>query len=292
MRIVFFLACWKRPEITELCFMGLNRLMEYDPKRFQCSAFAVISEPEMVPLCKRYGIDYLEYENKPVGMKKNAGLQEVLKKDFDYLIELGSDDLILNELLDCYEPAMKEGRDFIGSRDLLMIDSIDGNCRTLNFDGETAQGLGRCLSKRLLQCFTGNVHVKAHTNIIDDDSVINPGETGFLDIKTVKAYEPMGWCERTGKDVTVHLWDDINQGLDNNSAGRIMRKGFKFHAVETPEPLMADVKGDDNIWGFNPEIGEKVDVQTFLSKLSQKERSKFFENMKVLKAKRVECAQA
>jgi len=264
--------------------------MKYDPKRFQCSAFAVISEESMIPLCKKYGIDHLMHENKPVGMKKNAGVQEVLKKDFDYLIELGSDDLILNDLLDCYEPAMKEGKDFIGSRDLLMIDATDGNCRTLNFDGETAQGLGRCLSKKLLECFTGNIHIKANTQVFGNDSVIVEGDNGFLDEKTVRAYEPLGWCERTGSPVTVHLWDAINQGLDNNSAGRIMRKGFKFHAVETPEPLMADIKSDENIWGFNHEIGESVDVETFLSKLSQKERSKFFENMKALKAKRVECA--
>lgn len=291
MRIVFYLACWRRPEITELCFMGLNRLMEYDPGRFQCSAFAVISEESMIPLCKKYGIDFLMYENEPVGMKKNAGLEEVLKKDFDYLIELGSDDLILNELLDCYEPAMKAGFDFIGSRDLLMVDATEPeNCRQIAFDGDVAQGLGRCMSKKMLDQFKGFVFVNASESVISDESIIPSGGSGFLDEPTVKAYEGCGWVERSGVKVTVHLWDLINRGLDNNSAGRIMRKGYKFHAVETQEPLMVDIKSEVNIWGYNFEIGEGKDFSPFLERLSPKEKSKFFENMKRLKAKRVECA--
>lgn len=270
--------------------MGLQRLMKYDPVRFQVSAFAVISEKEMIPLCRRYGIEFIEYENLPVGMKKNAGLDEVLKKDFDYLIELGSDDLILNEMLDLYEPVMKSGDDFFGARKLLMIDATDGNCRQIEFDEGTAQGLGRGMSKRMLMNFTGKkIHVRATvTPIMSDDALIGEGKTGFLAEETVKTYEPLGWVERTGNQVTTHLWDDINRGLDNNSAARMERAGFKYRTVETDKVLMADLKSDENIWGFNYEIGEKVDVADFLNKLSQQERGKFFQNMKELKAKRIE----
>jgi len=266
--------------------------MKYDPKRFQCSAFAVISEESMIPLCKKYGIDFLMHDNEPVGMKKNAGLQEVLKKDFDYLIELGSDDLILNGLLDCYEPAMKEGLDFFGTRDLYMVDATDMNCRQIQFDGEAAQGLGRVFSKMLLEQFAGFVHVKANTTVMSDESLIPEGGVGFLDPKTVKAYEGCGWVERTGVTTHVHFWDAINRGLDNNSAGRVMRKGYKFHAVETPEVMLADIKSDENIWGFNPEIGETKDFTPFIEKLSPQERAKLIQNKKALLAKRIECAQA
>ena len=95
MRIAFFLAVWKRPEITELCFMGLQRLMKHYPNSF---AFAVISEKSMIPLCQKYDIEYCEHENLPLGRKKNYGMNQILKKKFDYLIELGSDDLIFNDV--------------------------------------------------------------------------------------------------------------------------------------------------------------------------------------------------
>lgn len=268
--------------------MGLQRLMKHE--RFKSSAFAVISEVEMIPLCEKYGIEYLVYENDPVGMKKNAGLAEVMKKDFDYLIELGSDDLLLNELLDVYEPVMRQGIDFFGARKLLMVDGIDGNCRQIEFDGEVAQGLGRGMSKKMLSEFLGNIHVKANTPIITDEAQIPEGYTGFLKPGVVEPYEKLGWVERTENKVGMHLWDDLNRGLDNNSAGRIIRKGYNYHTVETADALMADIKSDENIWGFNHEIGQEVDVEKFLSKLSQVERSKFFANQKALKAKRVEFA--
>jgi hypothetical protein len=268
--------------------MGLQRLMKHP--RFSCSAFAVISEPEMIPLCEKYGIEYLVHENLPVGMKKNAGLHELLKKDFDYLIELGSDDLMLDEILDVYEPSMKRGEDFFGARSLLMVDSVEATCRQIQFDDDCAQGLGRCMSKKMLMTFTGKVHVKANTPIITDESILPEGDEGFLNPDVVKVYEPLGWVERTGKKVGVHLWDNINRGLDNNSTGRIMRAGFKYVPLETATPLMADIKSDENIWGFNPEIGEEVNLDEFINKLSQKEKAKFFANMKVLRAKRLEVA--
>lgn len=289
MRIVFFLACWKRPEITELCFMGLKRLMKYKTE-FKCSAFAVISEEIMIPLCKKYGIEFLMFENDPVGMKKNAGLTEVLKKDFDYLIELGSDDLICNELLDCYYPLMKSGEDFFGSRNLLLIDATNGNCRELDWDGDLPQGLGRCMSKKLLKQFSEKVMVKAKTGIISNDAVISEGEIGFLSREEADVMVKHDFAEYFNSDITTYLWDGISRGLDNNSNSRIMKKGFNYKTVETPEPLMADLKSDENIWSYNALIGKEGDIEKFLSKLSKEEKSLFFANQKKLIAKRVEVA--
>lgn len=285
MKIIFFLACWKRPEITELCFMGLQRLM----KRQGVSAFAVISEPEMIPLCKEYGIEYFMHENLPVGTKKNAALNEVLKKDFDYLIELGSDDLIVDDLLDAYLPLMEQGEHFFGCKRLLMIDATDGACRDFFFDPDLVQGLGRCMSKELLLKFTGRCLVKSDVAIVSDEFLVSEGEECILDKTNAEFFQKSGDLKILKRNLT-HLWDPINRGLDNNSTARIMRAGYKFRLVETPEPMMADIKSDENIWGYNPEIGESGDLQNFLSKLSQAERIKFFNNMKVLKAKRVEVA--
>ena len=80
MRLMIFLAVWKRPEITEICFMGINRLRKSG--LFPIEAMAVISEESMKPLCKKYGIDYVMYKNEPLGEKKNYGLREAMKKDF------------------------------------------------------------------------------------------------------------------------------------------------------------------------------------------------------------------
>jgi hypothetical protein len=127
----------------------------------------------MVPLCKKYGIDFLLYANEPVGEKKNAGLDALLKKyEFDYLIELGSDDLIANELLDYYEPLMKAGEDFFASKRLAFVDALNGAARAWDYDPELVQGLGRCLSRRLLESLRGKVFIKANEAILSDDNLI------------------------------------------------------------------------------------------------------------------------
>jgi hypothetical protein len=271
--------------------MGLKRLMEYDPVRFQCSAFAVVSEESMADLCRAYGIEYITYPNDPVGMKKNAGMDEVLKrKDFDYLIELGSDDLILNGILDSYEPYMQAGEHFFGAKQIVFIDAIMGHCRQWAFDPELNPGLGRCMSRKLLETLTGKVYVKALTPIISDNNVIPQGKCGFLEKEEADTFEKLGWVEKQPDSVGTFMWSPINRGLDNDSTARIMKKGFVHKTVVTPEPMLIDMKSDENIWGFNPEGGEPYDIEKVLSKLTPKERSKFFANQKALHRKRVEVA--
>lgn len=102
-KVLVFLAIWGRPAITELCLMGIDRLR--GEEGFKIEALAVISENSMIPLCEKYGVHYVMAENKPVGRKKNIGLQEAKKFDFDYLMELGSDDLVLD---------MKQYREVLG----------------------------------------------------------------------------------------------------------------------------------------------------------------------------------
>jgi len=131
MKLLVFLAVWKRPEITEICFMGLVRLRK--KSRHPIEAFAVISEESMIPLCNKYDIKYTFYKNDPVGEKKNHGLTEAMKLEWDYLIEIGSDDLVKNELIEKYEPYFGKYEMF-GTKDSVIINSENGHCNRLTSD--------------------------------------------------------------------------------------------------------------------------------------------------------------
>jgi hypothetical protein len=126
-KLLFFLAVWKRPEITEICFMGLNRLKKSG--KFEVQFLAVISEESMIPLCEKYGVEWVMHENLPLGRKKNFGLREALKRDFDYLVELGSDDLIKDELLELYRPHFEKRVSMIGMTSFAFIDSKTGRSK-------------------------------------------------------------------------------------------------------------------------------------------------------------------
>lgn len=174
-KILVFLAVWKRPHITELCFVGLERLKTHPD--FEIEVLAVISEDSMKPLCEKYGVHWVMAENLPLGKKKNTGLAHAQKFEFDYLMEIGSDDLILNELLDAYKPFLSHGVDFFGVRDAAYIHSSAGHCRRLI--SKSTYGAGRMISRKALIKAKWKLWKDSINRGLDNNSVFALGALGF-----------------------------------------------------------------------------------------------------------------
>jgi hypothetical protein len=136
------LPVWKRWNITKICFAGLDRLRSHR----DINVLAIISEKEYKSRCKNHDVDYTFFENSPLGRKKNHGLEVALKKDWDYLIEINSDDILKNELLDLYD---KVNYDYVGLRNFCFIDSKTLRCRQVQ--DKTIYGIGRRYSRRLVE---------------------------------------------------------------------------------------------------------------------------------------------
>lgn len=166
-KLLIYLAVWRRPEITELCFMGINRLRKHP--NYDINALAVISEPEMITLCNQYGIKWIMHENLPLGKKKNAGLVAAASYDFDYLMEIGSDDLITNDLLTQYLDYIGK-YDFFGISDAAYIESENGTCRRLITDKST-YGAGRMISRKVLDTMAWKLWNDNLNRGLDNDSV-------------------------------------------------------------------------------------------------------------------------
>lgn len=174
-KILVYLAVWKRPEITELCFLGIKRLQSHPD--FSIQALAVISEPEMIPLCEKYGIAWTMYKNEPLGEKKNAGLQIAKDFEFDYLMEIGSDDLALNELLDNYKELIGKV-DFFGISDAAYINSETGECRRLI--SKSTYGAGRMISRKALERAGWVLWADRLNRGLDNNSVFALQSKGFI----------------------------------------------------------------------------------------------------------------
>lgn len=269
MRILVFLAVWKRPEITEICFVGLNRLK----RRFPIETLAVISEETMIPLCEKYGIRWVFYKNEPVGEKKNYGLNEAMKLEWDYLLEIGSDDLVKDELIELYSNYFGK-YEYFGTKDAIIIDSETGKCRRLKSD--TTYGLGRCISRKVIENHCHGVEILAKESIMQRGRSTPKGNKGFFKVSVAKELEGLGRCEITGQP-RYRLWrDEINRGLDNASDFFLMTQGIGHRAIPTDKPLCIDIKGKDNIWPFNPTLGTAYDLDKALEGLSDEEKSMIF----------------
>ena len=258
-KILILIPVWKRPDITEICFAGLSRLGLH---RANIDVLAVISEVEYVARCKRYNISYTFFENQPLGAKKNHGLKIALERDWDYLMELNSDDVIKNELLDIYD-SMDD--DYLALRNFCFLDSKTLNLRQI--ESKTAYGIARRYSRKAVEsCKVSEVNVKQ--TCISADGALVQGTKKDLKPYIAKDLEKAGYVEIVGEG--IKLWnDEASAGMDNFSDIRLNSNGFRCKQLFTDKPLAVDIKSDVNIWKFNPEAGIEYDLNEFVKDLPE-----------------------
>ncbi len=170
--------------------MGLSRLKNLGKYPMEC--FAVISEESMIPLCDKYGIDWCMAANHPLGAKKNYGVKQALRKDFDYMIEIGSDDLFKNEFLDVY----KWDAPVLGLMDFALINTENGNCKRVSTNIPKF-GAGRAIQRFVLESF--KLWTDGRSRGMDNDST-----------RTFALNRLMQRGVRTSEPVAIGLKSDIN----------------------------------------------------------------------------------
>jgi hypothetical protein len=162
--------------------MGIQRMKTHPD--YDIESLAVISEEEMIPLCKKYGVNWVMYKNEPLGEKKNFGLKKAKEFQFDYLMEIGSDDLILNQLLTDYKKYL--GNDVFGITDAAYINSESGECRRL-ISRHSTYGAGRMISRKALETMNWKLWGDGINKGMDNNSVLSLQRKGFRYVKA----EPM-----------------------------------------------------------------------------------------------------
>jgi len=154
-KILTFTPVWRRPEIFEICLQGLKRLQAYQPEVFNIRPFFIVSEPEAADQVERYGFDHMYCKNDPLGAKKNTGLKYAYKHfDFDYIMEMGSDDLVTNTYLHFIEAHMAAGTFTFHPSNVWFIDTRTG--KTAYFTTEKILGAGRLISRKAIATMMAN----------------------------------------------------------------------------------------------------------------------------------------
>lgn len=166
--------------------MGIKRLQ--NAGLFPIEAFAVISEEEMIPLCEKYGVKWVMYKNDPLGEKKNFGLSEAMNLEWDYLIEIGSDDILKTEYLHAIAP-------YLGVKEVLNISHVgylnseDGTCR--KYQTKNRFGMGRAISRKVFERIGTKLWLDRINKGMDNNS------NGYLDRraifwKRIDSLKPLG----------------------------------------------------------------------------------------------------
>ncbi len=126
---------WERPLIGTLFVQQLVRWKEFvDAMGYDIDLHAIIVGSEgdssrsmvIASSMKEDYISYLEFPNKPLGRKFNAGVHAAQTVNPDYVMIMGDDAFCLPTIFSEYLVAIEAGHKYIGVRDLYSWDFING----------------------------------------------------------------------------------------------------------------------------------------------------------------------
>ncbi len=224
-KVLVFTAVYKRHDILELFKKGYDALAEYWPERFSFDLVGIVSSKEDQEKCRELGISTVFAENKPISDKHNKGLQQVLDRDWDYILQLGSDDVMTPGALEYYAYAITKGFDVIGTKDLFVIERSTKKCVKVHYSTSTSRmiGAGRMISRSTIEKLpiTGELWIKGLDSGLDMVSqarleglgasfyMITPENKYIYDIKS----DVNIWKFDTFKRYPSVEFDDIKEGL-------------------------------------------------------------------------------
>ena len=101
---------YKRPAVLRLFLAGIKRLRT-EVEYFPC---VIVGDAEHKSYCTEYDVSHITQDNHPASRKWNTGAEHMIAWGLDYVVVVGSDDILSNELLRNLISAMDKGIDLIG----------------------------------------------------------------------------------------------------------------------------------------------------------------------------------
>lgn len=164
-RILILTAVWQRHEITRAMYECLAYFAAH-AKAFGWSIEHLVigsDDDKHKQMADDFGATYLNAPNSPLGRKWQAGIKAAKMMDgWDYLMLLGSDDILSHQLLPAYTKAMTDELAMFGVPDMYALDSLSG--KGVYFAGYQppqlvmAIGAGRMHSRQAIMAVRGNMY--------------------------------------------------------------------------------------------------------------------------------------
>lgn len=222
---------WQRHDIFKMFAKGIQYLIENTADQFEYRIIVAGSEGSLSKnLVQSYGFDYIEIPNQPLAIKMNATTLHAGFYGCDYVLCIGSDDVIHPSLMRAYLPYINKKIDYIGVTDFYFYDTQSdrsaywGGYRDRARIGHTA-GAGRLISSRLMQLFRWQPWEVRHSHILDDSMGVKlkniPHTSATFSLKQTNSF---GLDIKSPINMTpFELWDNT-QYIDNN----IIKKKFDY----------------------------------------------------------------
>jgi len=233
MKIIVLMPIWKRPEVTKKC---IEALLKLKPKGIELRVFCIFSaeDPDIFgnqDIIGRYLTGYSFAPNRPLGVKKTIGLTEAIRcyPDYEYILEVGSDDFLHPKIFELYEPFIKGRAKFFGMNNTYMYsERLDKMIWVKNYAGEDLTfGNGRMIHRSVIEKIGCNLWDEYNEGLDTmsgkkikkagfHEMIIDVGDYSYtLGIKTDVHISPFEFVEQIceTKEVDTKLMEDF--GYEN-----------------------------------------------------------------------------
>lgn len=180
--------------------MGLERLRRSTDH--ELIPFIVVSDDENESLVNEFGYKYTRKPNQPFGLKKNMGVDISLEIDYDYLMEMNSDGLIANSLMEKYKPYFQNQASFFGVRTLHFLDARNKKAKRFQYANTDIIGGARCYRRDMVE------------DMVKNGGFWNNGLKSGLDLNSLHNCQKRGWFHKQvdpGNEVgLIDVKSDVN----------------------------------------------------------------------------------
>lgn len=173
---------------------------------------------------KAFGIElgvHWVTDSEVLGKKLNKAVQDARHTQWDYLMILGSDDLLRPQIWGYIRTAIAEGLSALGFNQAVLYDRLEHRAKLWRY-GAMTFGAGRCIRRDIV--------------------------------------EECDWI----------MWDDDKEnGVDNNQENILRDNANTYiHIIPTFEPVICDIKDDDNLNSFDSVPGIALPADKIRQKFS------------------------
>ena len=231
MRLLIFITVWKRPEVTRLCYDGVNRLIKsFAEKDVDVDVLIVGSQDVHRDLAKEYKYNFFRTPNEPLGEKHNEGMRHAFTLPWDYLMHLGSDDFLDGRYVDYVVKYMKNKEPLFGLSKYYCINLNNYDTYEYTAKNNHIAGSGRLIRRDI-----------AETTMTDSGRIWTPAKMIGLDWDSTNRMEET--CDI--KNTIVDIGDNVFL-IDLKSPVNLNR----FGVLDLQRPHINEVKFKE----FTPEI--------------------------------------
>jgi len=161
-KVNVFITLYKRPLVTEICFLGLDRIRQKFEGTFDFRVYAIGEDKSFMPLCRDHDIIFISNDpSEKLGEKiqRVVGYSMQERPDFDYLMKIDSDDLITENMLNKWAILADEGCPAFGSKDKYLINILTGESKYFEGYPNTKMGVsgGKMIRADIVKALRGKI---------------------------------------------------------------------------------------------------------------------------------------